>query len=238
MRRKPKENNFKAVLETIRDLMNTRCVVPDWLHDVFLGYGDPGQSTTIDEVPTINFNDTFLDIEHLRSSFPGRTFEYRSPAEKLVRPFKVGFPRDQKAPLIVEAYVPPNPGPYPQDIPKKNSVPFTHVQVEAIRSGVNSGLTMVVGPPGTGKTDVAVQIISNLYHNFPEQVRNNCCPNIVCDFTFRQYSELCLLLIPIRRSIISSKKLWSWILMKDIFYVSVTVRRCSRPQRISANGVE
>lgn len=67
MRRKPKENNFKvsvhlgsralpsyslsgqpslpphlqAVLETIRDLMNAECVVPDWLHDVFLGYGDP-----------------------------------------------------------------------------------------------------------------------------------------------------------------------------------------------------
>lgn len=31
------------------------------------------------------------------------------------------------------------------------------------------GLTLVVGPPGTGKTDVAVQIISNLYHNFPSQ---------------------------------------------------------------------
>lgn len=28
---------------------------------------------------------------------------------------------------------------------------------------------MVVGPPGTGKTDVAVQIMSELYHNFPEQ---------------------------------------------------------------------
>lgn len=26
---------------------------------------------------------------------------------------------------------------------------------------------MVVGPPGTGKTDTAVQLISNLYHNFP-----------------------------------------------------------------------
>ena len=37
MRRKPKENNFKAVLETIRDLMNTECVVPDWLHDIILG---------------------------------------------------------------------------------------------------------------------------------------------------------------------------------------------------------
>lgn len=32
----------KAVLETIRDLMNTECIVPDWLHDIFLGYDDPG----------------------------------------------------------------------------------------------------------------------------------------------------------------------------------------------------
>lgn len=30
-------------------------------------------------------------------------------------------------------------------------------------------IAQVVGPPGTGKTDVAVQIISNLYHNFPAQ---------------------------------------------------------------------
>ena len=41
--------------------------------------------------------------------------------------------------------------------------------VEAIHAGTSPGLTLVVGPPGTGKTDVAVQIIANLYHNFPEQ---------------------------------------------------------------------
>jgi intron-binding protein aquarius len=45
MRRKPKENNFKAVLETIRALMNAECVVPDWLHDTFLGYGDPSAAS-------------------------------------------------------------------------------------------------------------------------------------------------------------------------------------------------
>ena len=33
---------LQAVLETIRDLMNTECIVPDWLHDIFLGYDDPG----------------------------------------------------------------------------------------------------------------------------------------------------------------------------------------------------
>ena len=41
--------------------------------------------------------------------------------------------------------------------------------MNAILSGMNPGLTMVVGPPGTGKTDVAVQIINNIYHNFPDQ---------------------------------------------------------------------
>lgn len=55
----------------------------------------------------------------------------------------------------------------------RNAIPFTPTQVEAIRSGMQPGLTLVVGPPGTGKTDVAVQIISNLYHNFPEQVSSN-----------------------------------------------------------------
>lgn len=36
-------------------------------------------------------------------------------------------------------------------------------------AGVQPGLTMVVGPPGTGKTDTAVQIMHVLYHNCPQQ---------------------------------------------------------------------
>ena len=56
-----------------------------------------------------------------------------------------------------------------QSIRHRNQIPFTPTQVEAIRAGMQPGLTLVVGPPGTGKTDVAVQIISNLYHNFPNQ---------------------------------------------------------------------
>ncbi|XP_076638535.1 RNA helicase aquarius isoform X1 [Colletes latitarsis] len=181
MRRKPKENNFKAVLETIRELMNTECVVPDWLHDIILGYGDPGAarySRMPNEIATMDFNDTFLDIDHLRGSFP----QYESlvatdNGKKLVRPFRLIFEdvlakhdnEPKKKVIKVEPHVPPSRGPYKANEPKKNQIPFTPTQVEAIRAGMQPGLTLVVGPPGTGKTDVAVQIISNLYHNFPNQ---------------------------------------------------------------------
>lgn len=46
---------------------------------------------------------------------------------------------------------------------------FTDVQVHAITSGMREGLTLIVGPPGTGKTDVAVQVVANLYHNYPRE---------------------------------------------------------------------
>lgn len=69
----------------------------------------------------------------------------------------------------VSTYRPPASGPYLSDAPKHNSVRFTPVQVEAIASGTQPGLTVIVGPPGTGKTDVATQIINNIYHDFPSQ---------------------------------------------------------------------
>ncbi|XP_033355690.1 RNA helicase aquarius [Bombus vosnesenskii] len=181
MRRKPKENNFKAVLETIRELMNTECVVPYWLHDIILGYGDPGAarySRMPNEIASMDFNDTFLDINHLKNSFPQYEIKVSTNDEsKLVRPFRLTFEdvlakhnvETVKKVIKIEPHVPPSRGPYKANEPKKNQIPFTPTQVEAIRAGMQPGLTLVVGPPGTGKTDVAVQIISNLYHNFPNQ---------------------------------------------------------------------
>ncbi|CAN0422455.1 unnamed protein product, partial [Scytosiphon promiscuus] len=60
--------------------------------------------------------------------------------------------------VTVTPYKLPNPGPYPQDVPKKNKVRFTPVQMEAIRSGMNPGLTMVVGPPGTGERSTFLSV--------------------------------------------------------------------------------
>uniref|UniRef100_A0A8B9FRF2 RNA helicase aquarius n=1 Tax=Amazona collaria TaxID=241587 RepID=A0A8B9FRF2_9PSIT len=184
-------SNSQAVLETIRNLMNTDCVVPDWLHDIILGYGDPSSahySKMPNQISTLDFNDTFLSIDHLKASFPGYNIKVTVDNPVLqIPPFRITFPimggkgkkrkeedgneekpEEAKA-LIVEPHVIPNRGPYPYNQPKRNTIQFTQTQIEAIRAGMQPGLTMVVGPPGTGKTDVAVQIISNLYHNFPEQ---------------------------------------------------------------------
>jgi len=203
VRRKGKENNFKAVLETIRDLMTqaqSGTAVPHWLHDVFLGYGDPAaahyktlqakaaaeaaeddeETEAADRV--MDFRDTFLDAQHVVDAFPAAkvvftgTGSSSSSSSPPPPPYRLRFTDGDGGDggsggsggvVEVMAYSAPPPGPYPSDLPKRNAVRFTPAQAEAVRSGMSRGLTLVVGPPGTGKTDVAVQIIANLYHNHP-----------------------------------------------------------------------
>lgn len=196
LRRGRRENNFKPVLESIRNLALSEVPLPSWLHEVFLGYGDPASASykNLDNrAKTIDFRDTFLDWQHLVESLPGKIVEPGDEApgsfpppyvlESVTKPEepKGAKPskkrrRDAVPALISEietlkisTYKPPNNGPYPVDAPRLNTVRFTPAQADAIISGTQPGLTVVVGPPGTGKTDVATQIINNIYHNFPEQ---------------------------------------------------------------------
>jgi intron-binding protein aquarius len=196
VRRSGRENNFKPVLESIRDLALSDVPLASWLHEVFLGYGDPAGATykhLPNRVKRIDYRDTFLDWQHLIESLPGKIVEpsedasgsfgppYVLEAVETPAPEPTSKPskkrrRDAEPALIadvetvkVSTYEPPNNGPYPLDAPKANTVRFTPAQIEAIISGSQPGLTVIVGPPGTGKTDVATQIINNIYHNFPEQ---------------------------------------------------------------------
>lgn len=81
-----------------------------------------------DEIATLDWNDTFLDIEHLQSSFPGYEFEItEEDPDKVVRPFRLTFQNilnkqnnePERNLIIVEPHVPPSRGPYIENEPKK-----------------------------------------------------------------------------------------------------------------------
>lgn len=198
VRRRSRENNFRPILESIKQLALSDSPIPTWLQEVFLGFGDPSSASykrLQNKLKTVDYRDTFLDWQHLIESFPGKTLEPDPKFDSIFPPpyvleatgtqpapppAKSGKKRRRDQPdgpdpappaetFRVSTYQPPNNGPYPTDAPKLNTVRFTPTQVEAITSGTQPGLTLVVGPPGTGKTDVATQIINNIYHDFPQQ---------------------------------------------------------------------
>ena len=196
VRRKGRENNFKPILNTIRSLIASDIAIPSWLQEVFLGYGDPAAANYTrlpNRIRTMDFRDTFLNWQHVEESFPGVLIEesqnddarldqlytlewvQEESASNIEPPSKKRRREDAKTTkpkqerVKISTYKQGSIGPYPTDKPRRNQVRFTLKQVEAILSGTQPGLTVIVGPPGTGKTDVATQIINNLYHNFPIQ---------------------------------------------------------------------
>lgn len=215
IRRRSRENNFYPILKNIKALTFEKNVTPDWLTDVFLGFGDPSSAsydslhelavsesdTSIRFPNTVDYRDTFLDSEHLIESFPDRSVNVISirdiqedgtvatPPSSSSKKRKASDSHQEKVvapPYVLPGYIPhvsqtaanqpdkqvlravsyhtPKFG----DV-KTNQIRYTPRQVQALVTSTGPGLTVIVGPPGTGKTDVAVQVVSNLYHNFPDQ---------------------------------------------------------------------
>jgi len=171
IRRHGRENNFKAILETIRSLLSgtgsVNRVIPPFLQKVILGQGSPdlasyrsdavrayASSTAGVAKPNsfLDYGDTFVDEQHLRASFPESTVQIlpertstqgRETGQR--KNYRLRITETEQKETLVEA----EPYAFPDGI-RGNPVRFTPRQVEAIRSGLSPGLTVVVGPPGTG----------------------------------------------------------------------------------------
>lgn len=151
VRRKPKENIFKPILATISELFVEKPEIPPFMEEVVLGYSDEDKYSSkyfgFQEenkiAEKLDFYDTFLDQAHLEKEFLSN--------ELIPENIKNNFLNSEPS----------------QN--KKNQIRFTKKQMEAICLSLNRGLTLIKGPPGTGKTDVVVQIVNLLYHNFPNE---------------------------------------------------------------------
>ncbi|PVU85362.1 hypothetical protein BB560_007046 [Smittium megazygosporum] len=177
IRRKAKENNFKSVLSSIIQLMQSQNPVPTWIYNTLIGFGDPRLSSSEKELLNsdefIPMNDTFLSASHLKNSFPGYGLIYNDELDTndFHPRYSIKLTNDKDTGVCSVTVKPMNTASNSFNLlnRRRNSCLFTPTQVKATISALHKGLTTIVGPPGSGKTDVAVQIISNLYHNYPNQ---------------------------------------------------------------------
>jgi intron-binding protein aquarius len=129
----------------------------------------------------IDFRDTFLDAAHVTEAFPNYSVQFVDDCNEEVQPDRrpnppyaitfppfcattkqsalpEGIPEPPEGTIIVRGYTPVKSTPFPEQQPGRNNIRFNTEQLKVILSGMQPGLTMCVGPPGTGKTDTAVQV--------------------------------------------------------------------------------
>lgn len=186
VRRRPESNFFEGISRCLKSLLlksSTTRLLDESLTDLIVGFGSETAAHPPLKIPAEavcqDFGYTFQDPEHLQNCFPLAskiTFENQFLSEP---PYSLQFTLDKLAqPMSDHALW--NFFPRREEIVARQSsesiwkmknlnVRYTSAQIAGIRSGLGEGLTLIVGPPGTGKTDTAIQLVSLLLQNNPSE---------------------------------------------------------------------
>lgn len=170
------ETELESVMDTWR-MSESESLLPSWLHDVVVGYGDPVAASyqsiykhiKHQQQVSIPLLDAVVDGEHVVDVFstPEATValvDIESPSKKIstkdaVGPFTYTEDLDDTSKRTVHAHRRSGSVATPADV---STVRFTRSQAAALCSGLCEGLTVISGAPQTGKTEVATQLVANL----------------------------------------------------------------------------
>ena len=181
MRRKSEANNSKFVLNSLIAMLTesynakSENLVPNWFEDVLIGIGDPNTANALQNKDSCRasqkWGDTFVDYSHLRNVFENDlSYQIQNSANDILNkpPYTLKLNKSEKIVQVSKSDTPRIATLMNKDF-LANDIKFNGGQTEAISSAMCEGVTIVVGPPGTGKTDVAVQSIMNIFRNEPKQ---------------------------------------------------------------------
>lgn len=152
LKRDPRENNFVSLFDFVSGLLQEPAKIPfpDWLLSTFLGQSDEhALQDSIEPADATVLVNCVKDSSHFESVFPNWRLE--GSGTQLLR-----FDAEAKTAKG-------------QSLECEKSVAYSKTQIQAIVKALSPGLSLVVGPPGTGKTDVAVETITNLYTAHPSE---------------------------------------------------------------------
>lgn len=165
-----------SILSTLRNVMSSeKPIVPKWIEEILIGKTSRSNSTYLEDEKNdpMDFVDTFVSEYHLKISFPGAEVDIRplqGPVhEKDKRGFNVKISEGESGMLVeAESYPLRRHRTRNQPMRNVNNTAFNEAQVRAISSGISLGLSILAGPPGTGKTACVVQIAATLHNSSPQ----------------------------------------------------------------------
>jgi len=195
LKRNQRENNFYSILSTVKDLIigngDGELELPEWLADIFLGFGQPDMasfnkmreffldpSSDLKSMPNnklvgfpqnIEFPDIFATYQDITNY--DRAILDESNSENQDNEIKPPYFLNLNDNGTIKAHSGYRDNAWAPNMFYNNDsrLSFDRKQIDAIIAGTFPGLTLVEGPPATGKTTVGVEIIKNIYHDFKKE---------------------------------------------------------------------
>jgi intron-binding protein aquarius len=143
VRRNLKDLNFNVFLKLILRILETNLPVKEWIQQVIIGKAnntDHVQQEMKKSGKKITLNGVFINEKHYKETFS---------SNKSLHDIKEHF----------------NPPVYSPE----RTVRYTPEQVEGIALGLLPGIHLIHGPPGTGKTEICLELVVQALANFPDK---------------------------------------------------------------------